>query len=110
MSQKRRKFDDSEDFPSRLKETRLSKRLKQSDLSRLTGLGQSVLSQFERNARKPSHESLLVLSQALQVSIDYLLNSPFAHNCFYNSEKLTASEKKTVQEIINFMIYKRNEP
>lgn len=108
MTAKKRKFDNSTDFPIRLKQARMAKRLKQIDLSRLTGLGQSVISQFERNARKPAHESLLLLSQALQVSIDYLLNSPYSHNCFYNTEKLTSDEKKSVQEIINFLIYKRD--
>lgn len=57
---------------SRLKETRENKRLSQADVSQITGIPQTTLSNYERGTQVTA-ENLIKLAQCFNVSADYLL-------------------------------------
>lgn len=58
----------------RIKTRRKELKLTQSDLAKKAGLQPPAISQYESGARSPSFEALRKLSNALDVSIDYLMN------------------------------------
>ena len=63
----------SDFFPRRLRAARKHRRLSQGELAERSGLQASAISHFERTDRKPSLENLRRLSDALNVSTDYLV-------------------------------------
>ncbi len=63
----------TEIFKDRLKKTRESKGLTQSELAAIAGLQAAAISHFETGQRSPSFDNLRKLSDALTVSVDYLL-------------------------------------
>ncbi|MEH7248737.1 XRE family transcriptional regulator [Neobacillus niacini] len=58
----------------RIKTRRKELKLTQSDLAKKAGLQPPAISQYESGARSPSFEALRKLSNALDVSTDYLMN------------------------------------
>src|SRR5271157_2828944 len=60
-------------FPDRLRAARQLRELSQSDLAGKAGLQPSAVSHFETGRRAPSFDNLKALSEALQVTTDYLL-------------------------------------
>jgi transcriptional regulator with XRE-family HTH domain len=60
-------------FPARLRAARELRKLSQSDLADRSGLQPSAVSHFETGRRSPSFENLKALSEALQVTTDFLL-------------------------------------
>jgi transcriptional regulator with XRE-family HTH domain len=63
----------SEKFPDRLRAARQLRNLSQSELAEKSGLQPSAVSHFETGRRAPSFDNLKALSEALQVTTDYLL-------------------------------------
>ena len=57
----------------RLRESRLRRRLDQSELARLAGIAVTSISHFESGRRSPSVGNLVKLADVLRVSVDYLL-------------------------------------
>ena len=68
-------------FGMRLKELRISKDLKQSDLAHILGVSSSAIGSYERCERQPTYELLLEYAKYFGVSIDYMLAN--------SNEKLT---------------------
>jgi transcriptional regulator with XRE-family HTH domain len=62
----------------RLVAARQRKGLRSTDLARRTGVSSAAVSYWERDIKKPTPETLLRLAKILDVSPDYLLNSPDA--------------------------------
>jgi len=62
-----------ETFPARLRAARELRKLSQSGLAGKTGLQPSAISHFETGRRAPSFDNLKALSEALEVTTDYLL-------------------------------------
>jgi len=60
-------------FQDRLKSARALRNLSQSDLADKAKLQPSAISHFETGRRSPSFDNLKALSEALQVTTDYLL-------------------------------------
>lgn len=58
---------------TRLKELRKNKRITQIALQMQTGIEQSLISKFESGERVPPTETLLLLADFYNVSIDYIL-------------------------------------
>lgn len=58
---------------NRLKELRKEKGLTQISLQMQTGIDQSLLSKFENMERVPPTETLMILADFYDVSIDYIL-------------------------------------
>lgn len=92
----------SVEFNNRLKETREARGWSQSDLAKKAGLQPAAISHFETAQRSPSFENLRKLSDALSVSIDYLIGrideeqhgqgmaaAPRAQQLFRHAEKLS---------------------
>lgn len=91
-----------QEFQDRLKKTREARGWSQSDLAKKTGLQPAAVSHFETGQRSPSFENLGKLSDALSVSIDYLIGrideeqhgqgmaaAPRAQQLFRHAEKLS---------------------
>ena len=57
----------------RLKELRINKQISQIKLQMETGIEQALISKYENNVRIPTTETLIVLADYFNVSIDYLL-------------------------------------
>ncbi len=58
---------------NRLYELRKQKNLSQIAVQIATGIDQSLLSKYEKDIRTPTTESLLILADFYNVSIDYIL-------------------------------------
>ena len=63
-----------------MRESRLAMGVTQAELAKLAGLQESWISHFEVGRRKPSVGNLLKLSDALDVSADYLLGRSLNRN------------------------------
>lgn len=65
-------------FAARLRQLRIEKDWRQGDLAEQTGLGQSQICRFEKGDQAPTWDSLLLLSEALDCTVDYLVckNAP----------------------------------
>ena len=62
-----------ESFQERLKMTRESKGMTQSQLCDASGVSQAQLSLYESGQRSPTADTLMKLAKSLNVSVDYLL-------------------------------------
>ncbi len=60
-------------FGKRLRNLRLEKDLTQAELARLMGLGESTVSFYEADKRKPDFDTLIKLAEHFNVSTDYIL-------------------------------------
>lgn len=60
-------------FAARLKLARASRQLNQAELAARAGLQPAAISHFESGQRRPSFENLRRLSDALEVTTDFLL-------------------------------------
>jgi len=58
---------------NRLKQLRKERKLTQVELQMRTGIEQSLLSKFENGERIPPTETLVILADFYNVSIDYIL-------------------------------------
>lgn len=63
----------TEKFQERLKKAREARGLTQSQLASKSGLQAAAISHFETGQRSPSFDNLRKLSDALNMSVDYLL-------------------------------------
>lgn len=59
-------------FSVRLKELRLKKGLKQTELGEKVGVKQNTFTNWENGKREPSFENLIKLADLLEVSLDWL--------------------------------------
>lgn len=62
-------------FGERLKKLRKSVGLSQQELGDILGLSKACISQYEKNARVPSIETLINISNYYEVSVDYLIGN-----------------------------------
>ena len=60
-------------FGERLKNLRLSKKMKQEELASVLNISKSAVGMYERNEREPSYEILEKISTYFDKSVDYLL-------------------------------------
>lgn len=71
----------------RIKKVRMSKKLTQVQLAEKVNLSDVYISHIENGASKPSLETLVSISNALETSIDFLLS-----NSIYSSKEILADE------------------
>ena len=64
----------------KLKELRLKKGLKQSELASMLGLSASAVGLYEQNRRNPDSEILLKYADIFDVSVDYILGNSGGEN------------------------------
>lgn len=67
-------------FGARFKQCRIEAGMKQVAAARATGIGQSTISQYERDEREPTVSQLIKMADAYHVSMDYLLGISDANN------------------------------
>lgn len=113
-------------YGERLKELRLSKDLKQSDLAALLGVSMSAIGSYERCERQPTFELLHKYAKLFNVSIDYMLcnsdekltveqyrllktldlsDTLFKHSVTLAGVELTEAEKKRVLDIATVLLF-----
>lgn len=89
--------------------------LSQSELAKRSGLAPSAVSHFETGARKPSFANLRRLSDALDVTTDYLLGRTEAPEVFQETddalfrdfENLTAEDRDFARDFMTTLARKR---
>lgn len=59
-------------FPNRVKETRQNMRMTQKEFSEFVSITQSTLSAYEKGSKNPSLESVKIIAEKCEVSIDWL--------------------------------------
>ncbi len=59
-------------FGERLKEIRTEKHLKQTDIAKMLNVSGNTVHAWETDKQEPSMSTLLMLSEILEVSLDYL--------------------------------------
>ena len=104
----------SELFPDRLRAARQLRGFSQSELADKAGLQPSAVSHFETGRCAPSFDNLKVLSDALQVTTDYLLGrvdhpnltGPVANQLFRHAEKMTESDLDTLTSFAEMLAKK----
>jgi len=97
----------SDIFKERLRAAREMRGLSQADLAAKTGLPPSSIAHFEGGKRKPSFDNLRKLSDALEVTTDYLIgraNDPAtgaeADPLFRHAAKLTTSDRAFAVQLL----------
>jgi transcriptional regulator with XRE-family HTH domain len=95
-------------FPRRLRAAREMRELSQLDLAERARLQQAAVSLYESGTRRPSLRNLRRLSEALEVTTDYLvgrsespeaLPSP-AEPLFRDFERLTAADRELARQLV----------
>jgi len=112
----------NENFQKRLKKLRGERGLSQASLAEKSGLQPAAISHFETGQRAPSFENLRKLSDALNVSVDYLLGrideekhgqglaaSPRAQQLFRHAEKLTDEGFDALEMMAKALMYKQQQ-
>ncbi|WP_061207280.1 helix-turn-helix domain-containing protein [Leptospira santarosai] len=74
MNQKQKKSEHKDQFPERLRQLRVMKKMSQEELGQLTDLNYNHIGRYERGDSRPSADKLKALAEALGVTTDYLLS------------------------------------
>lgn len=91
-------------FPDRLRAARQLRGLSQSELAEKADLQPSAVSHFETGRRSPSFDNLKALSEALQVTTDFLLGRVeepgvmgiSTDKLFRHAEKMSSDDLETL--------------
>lgn len=106
-------------FSSRLKQLRLEKGFSQKDIARILDMHHINYGRYERGDSRPSADTLTKLADALDVSVDYLLegeelDAAVANledkellQMFSKIEKLSAKDKEVVVTLLDAFIKKK---
>ena len=79
------------DFPEKLRQAMHEKRCSSADIARATGISPSVLSRYLSGANKPSSDNILVISQYLNVSPEWLLSSSDAPKSLKKNQAISSA-------------------
>jgi len=96
-------------FPRRLRAAREMRQLSQVELAERAGLQQAAVSHYESGARRPSLRNLRRLSEALEVTTDYLVGrsespepSPSPDEpLFQDFARLTAADRDLARQLVS---------
>lgn len=109
-----KKKESSNVFAERLKVARELRGLKQSELANQAGIPPSSVAHFEGGSRKPSFDSLRRLSNALEVTTDYLLGrvddpvlAEQGDSLFRDAGKLSDADRELAKDFMR-MLMERN--
>lgn len=102
----------------RLKEIRQRRGITQRELALRCGISDVQVSRYENEKMEPSLTNLELISQQLQVSVDYLLDMTADPNKQYGNESLDANESAILevyrregwQGVARFSVEKLSEP
>ena len=87
------------DFPEKLRQAMHEKRCSSADIARATGISPSVLSRYLSGANKPSSDNILVISQYLNVSPEWLLSSSDAPESTKKSRVISSATEPLLEQI-----------
>ena len=76
-------------FGQKIAFSRKEKKMSQAELGKLSGINGDIIGKYERDEMKPSIETARKLSDALEVSLDYLVGD----------RDLKVLDKKTLQRL-----------
>ncbi len=104
-------------FPRRLRAAREMRELSQLELAERARLQQAAVSHYEGGARRPSLRNLRRLSEALEVTTDYLVGrseSPEAlpssdEPLFRDFERLTTADRELARHLVA-QLARRSDP
>lgn len=92
-------------FGPRLAGIRKQRHMTQAEVAKVGNLQPSAVAHFEAGRRKPGSANLVRLSDALGVTTDRLLGLPSrGGKPFVGEEKLTKSQRRQIQDLIDFLI------
>ena len=97
------------DFPGKLKELRIERKLTQTQVAKQLSISKSTISGYETNTKTPSIDMLRLLACYYKVSTDYLLGlSPNKNRDFVDVTDLSEHQKT----LINLLLkeFKTNPP
>lgn len=109
----------NETFAERLRRLRKQKRLSQADVANLMEVHYAQVSRYERGETKPNTQAATKLAQALEVTVDYLMNGTEDDMMkqagldreiiarFKQVQHLDSEEKKTVLSLLDAFIAKK---
>ncbi|MDL5247467.1 helix-turn-helix domain-containing protein [Leptospira weilii] len=120
MAQKQKKNDAKykEEFPERLRQLRVMKKMSQEELGQLTDLNYNHIGRYERGDSRPSADKLKALAEALGVTTDYLLsgNSDNAARVnledqellemFRSVQQLPEEKKESIKDLIEAYLFR----
>ncbi|WP_223789941.1 helix-turn-helix domain-containing protein [Marinicella meishanensis] len=108
-------MDKNDIFKKRLVLARNKRGFSQSELAERSGLKPAAISHFETGQRKPSFNNLRILSDALNVTADYLLGRTDDPEGFAESdvafrhgyEKLSSDQREMAMDFIAMLSKKK---
>lgn len=86
-------------FGERLKELRLEKNLKQSELAKEFNTGTSSISSYEKYGRLPDVYTITKYAKFFGVSLDYIIGKSDSRNPKDEDNKLAGAENLTIEEM-----------
>ncbi|MDQ0340233.1 transcriptional regulator with XRE-family HTH domain [Caldalkalibacillus uzonensis] len=92
------------DFPQRLRTLRKAKGLTQEELGRKVNVTKVSISGYESGNRSPDMDTLKMLADALDVSIDYLLGRDQAQTKTNDLPELTEKDERDIQKELENLI------
>ena len=95
---------DYQDLGARIREQRIRKDWTQEQLAATIGMSTSFVGHIERGTRKASLETLVLLANALGLSLDYLLAGSLSHGMEeIQPEKLSAGQKLVLRDMMDVL-------
>ena len=86
-------------FPEKLRQAMHDKRCKSADVAKGTGISPSVLSRYLSGRNKPSSDNILTISQYLNVTPEWLLNSSDAPESTKKSRVISSATEPLLEQI-----------
>jgi transcriptional regulator with XRE-family HTH domain len=93
-------------FGARLRQLRELAEISQSELARRANMQPSAIAHFEAERRKPSFDNIRALAKALGIPSDRLFGQEAA-TVFRDEDKLSLSDRETIQNLIDAMLKKK---
>ena len=84
----------------KLKDLRLTKQLSQNELAKMLGCNQTAVGKYERGQLEPNIETLKLLSEIFEVSIDYIVGNSDDFGNVISSGQLTDQLKADEQKLL----------
>lgn len=78
-------------FGKRLRDLRLEKKLRQEDLAKILNVHRATIGKYETEERFPDKESLLILANFFNVSVDFLLGRSDTHKSYIIEKELNSA-------------------
>ena len=87
------------DFAEKLRQAMHEKRCKSADVAKATSINPSVLSRYLSGRNKPSSDNIITISQYLNVTPEWLLNSSDASESTKKSRVISSATEPLLEQI-----------